>query len=76
MGCLIAAQLWQQIELDLGSQDEALRVADVGAIRDWLAEKIHRCGRRLDTEPLVERATGRGIDVAPFLAHAAAVVSG
>jgi carboxypeptidase Taq len=76
MGCLIAAQLWQQIELDLGSQDEALRVADVGAIRDWLAEKIHRCGRRLDTEPLVERATGRGIDVAPFLAHAAAVVGG
>ncbi|MGD0980046.1 MAG: carboxypeptidase M32, partial [Solirubrobacteraceae bacterium] len=76
MGCLIAAQLWQQIELDLGSQDEALRVADVGAIRDWLAERIHKCGRRLDTEPLVERATGRGIDVAPFLAHAAAVVSG
>jgi carboxypeptidase Taq len=76
MGCLIAAQLWQQIERDLGSQDEALRVADVGAIRDWLAEKIHKCGRRLDTEPLVERATGRGIDVAPFLAHAAAVVGG
>ena len=31
---------------------------------------------RLDTEPLVERATGRGIDVAPFLAHAARVVGG
>jgi carboxypeptidase Taq len=76
MGCLIAAQLWQQIEADLGSQDEALRVAEVGAIREWLAEHVHKYGRRLDTEPLVERATGRGIDVAPFLAHAATVVGG
>jgi carboxypeptidase Taq len=76
MGCLIAAQLWQQLELDLGSQDEALRTAEVGAIKDWLAENVHKYGRRLDTEPLVERATGRGIDVAPFLAHAAAVVGG
>jgi carboxypeptidase Taq len=76
MGCLIAAQLWQQIEADLGSQDEALRVAEVGAIREWLAEHVHKYGRRLDTEPLVERATGRGIDVAPFLAHAARVVGG
>jgi carboxypeptidase Taq len=74
MGCLIAAQLWQQIELDLGSQDEALRTADLGAIQDWLAENVHKYGRRLDTEPLVKQATGRGIDVAPFLAHAAAMV--
>ena len=74
MGCLIAAQLWQQIESELGAQDETLRVGDVAAIRDWLAEHVHRYGRRLDTEPLVEHATGRGIDVAPFLAHAAAVV--
>jgi carboxypeptidase Taq len=76
MGCLIAAQLWAQIESELGSQDEALGAGEVGAIRDWLAEHVHRYGRRLDTEPLVERATGRGIDVAPFLAHARAIVGG
>ncbi len=76
MGCLIAAQLWQQIESDLGRQDAQLRVGDVAAIRDWLAEHVHRYGRRLDTEPLVERATGRGIDPVPFLTHAAAVVDG
>jgi carboxypeptidase Taq len=76
MGCLIAAQLWQQIELDLGSQDDALGVAEVDAIRDWLAEHVHKFGRRIDTEPLVQQATGRGIEVAPFLAHAAAAVGG
>jgi carboxypeptidase Taq len=76
MGCLIAAQLWQRLELDLGSQDEALRTAEVGAIKDWLAENVHKYGRRLDTEPLVKRATGHGIDVGPLLAHAAGVVGG
>jgi carboxypeptidase Taq len=75
MGCLIAAQLWQQLESELGSQDDSLSLGEVAAIRDWLAERVHRHGRRLDTVPLVEQATGRGIDVAPFLAHAAAVVS-
>ncbi|HKE78579.1 MAG TPA: carboxypeptidase M32 [Solirubrobacteraceae bacterium] len=71
LGCLIAAQLWEQLESELGSRDEALAAADVGAIRDWLGEHIHRYGRRLDTEPLVQQATSRGIDAAPFLRYAA-----
>jgi carboxypeptidase Taq len=73
VGCLIAAQLWQQIETELGPQDAVLRNADVGGIREWLGERVHRYGRRLDTEPLVEQATGSGLDVQPFLAHARAL---
>jgi len=69
LGCLIAAQLWERLEADAGAQDEALRAGDAGAIRAWLAEHVHRHGRRLDTEPLVEAATGRGIDPEPFLRH-------
>jgi carboxypeptidase Taq len=72
LGCLIAAQVWERLEQDLGSQDEALRAGDVSAIRTWLAEHVHRHGRRLDTEPLVEAATGRGIDAQPFLRHVSA----
>jgi carboxypeptidase Taq len=70
LGCLIAAQLWEALEADVGSQDDALRAGDVAAIRTWLAEHVHRHGRRLDTEPLVEAATGRGIDVEPYLRYA------
>jgi carboxypeptidase Taq len=72
LGCLIAAQLWEQLEADLGTQDDALHAGDVSAIRSWLADRVHRHGRRLDTEPLVARVTGRGIDAEPFLAHARA----
>jgi carboxypeptidase Taq len=69
LGCLIAAQLWERLEADAGPQDDALGAGDVATIRAWLAEHVHRHGRRLDTEPLVEAATGTGIDVGPFLRH-------
>jgi carboxypeptidase Taq len=69
LGCLIAAQLWEALEADLGPRDEALATGDVAAIRDWLGEKVHRHGRRLDTVPIVELATGRGLEAGPFLRH-------
>src|SRR3954470_3675482 len=66
LGCLIAAQLWEALEAELGAQDDALRSGDVAAIRTWLAEHVHRHGRRLDTEPLVEAAARRRIDPPPY----------
>jgi carboxypeptidase Taq len=76
LGCVIAAQLWEQLEIDLGAQDDALRDADVSDIRTWLGDHVHRFGRRLDTEPLLEQATGRGLDVEPFLRHVSAIARG
>jgi carboxypeptidase Taq len=75
LGCLAAAQLWERLEADLGPQDEALARADVGAVRTWLADRVHRHGRRLDTEPLLEHATGRSLDAEPFLRHAAGLAA-
>jgi carboxypeptidase Taq len=71
LGCLIAAQLWESLESELGPQADALAVGDVAAIRTWLGTKVHRHGRRLDTVEVVESATGRGLDAAPFLRHLA-----
>ncbi|HWH94393.1 MAG TPA: carboxypeptidase M32 [Baekduia sp.] len=71
LGCLIAAQLWETLEDDLGPRDDALAAGDVAEIRAWLGDKVHRHGRRLDTVPIVESATGRGLDAAPFLRHVA-----
>ncbi|HEX8714829.1 MAG TPA: carboxypeptidase M32 [Solirubrobacteraceae bacterium] len=69
LGCLIAAQLWEAIERDLGPREEDLRRGEVAPIQMWLAERVHRYGRRLDTLPLVERATGRPLAVEPFLRY-------
>jgi carboxypeptidase Taq len=74
LGCLIAAQLWEALEAAIGPQDEALGRIELGPVRDWLREHVHVHGRRLDTEPLVERATGRGVEPGPFIRHVSAIV--
>jgi carboxypeptidase Taq len=73
LGCMMAAQIWETLEADLGPRADALAVADVGDIRAWLGERIHRHGRRLDSEPLLVQATGRPLDAEPFLRHVGAV---
>jgi carboxypeptidase Taq len=71
IGCVIAAQLWERLDEDLDGAEEHIAAGDVGPLREWLRERVHRHGRRVDTADLVERATGRGLDVAPLLRHLA-----
>ena len=67
LGCLIAAQLWETIEAELGPREDDLRRGEVAAIQGWLAEQVHRHGRRLDTLALVEQATGAPLGPGAFL---------
>ncbi len=67
VGCLIAAQLWEAMERDIGPRDGDLERGEVAAIQDWLAGRVHRYGRRLDTIPLVMEATGSELKIEPFL---------
>ena len=69
LGCLIAAQLWETLERELGSREEELRRGEGGSIRAWLGERVHRHGRRLDTTELVERETGAPLSIDPFIRY-------
>ena len=71
LGCLIAAQLWEAMEADLGPREEDLRRGEVAPIQEWLGERVHRYGRRLDTLALVERATGQPLSTDAFLRYVA-----
>jgi carboxypeptidase Taq len=70
LGCLIAAQLWETMAADIGPREDHLRRGDVSAIQRWLGVHIHSHGRRLDTIPLVQQATGAGLQTAPFMRYA------
>ncbi|MHB1539190.1 MAG: carboxypeptidase M32 [Solirubrobacteraceae bacterium] len=70
LGCLIAAQLWETLERELGPRAGSLRRGDVAEIQEWLRDRVHRHGRRLDTLPLVERATGGPLEIDSFLRYA------
>jgi carboxypeptidase Taq len=69
MGCLIAASLWESMEREIGARSEDLERGEVEPIKRWLGEAVHHHGRRLDTVPLVERATGRGLEIDSFLRY-------
>jgi carboxypeptidase Taq len=69
LGCLIAAQLWEAMEAELGPCEGGLRQGEVASIQRWLGERVHRYGRRLDTIPLVQKATGCAPQVEPFLRY-------
>jgi carboxypeptidase Taq len=71
LGCLIAAQLWEAMEAEIGPRDEDLRRGELEPIQRWLGERVHRFGRRLDTMPLVVQATGRELEIEPFLRYVA-----
>jgi carboxypeptidase Taq len=69
LGCLIAAQLWEALERELGAREEELRHGEVAPIREWLRERVHRYGRRVDTLPLVQGATGQPLQSGAFLRY-------
>jgi carboxypeptidase Taq len=76
LGCLIAAQLWEAMEAAIGSREEDLRQGAVEPIKRWLEENVHRHGRRLDTTALVERSTGRDLEIEPFLRYVSPLALG
>ena len=69
LGSAIAAQLWESLVAATGGVDEAVAGGDFAPIRDWLRENVHRHGRKLLPGELLERATGRGFESAPYLRY-------
>jgi carboxypeptidase Taq len=61
LGNLYAAQLMGAAAERLGDLDEQFAAGDFRPLLDWLRREVHSVGRRYESEPLVERATGRGV---------------
>jgi len=69
LGSALAAQLDDAVRAD---RDVAalVREGNVGPIREWLHENVHRHGCRYTTPDLIREATGTTLDAAPFLSYA------
>jgi len=69
LGNLYAASLMRAAERALpGLWDEIAR-GEVGALRGWLRENVHRHGARGSAEDRVRAVTGQGLTDADFLAY-------
>jgi Zn-dependent carboxypeptidase len=69
IGNVIAGQLWARISDELPDLDERFAAGDFSALREWLGEHVHRHGRRLMPDELLERVVGGPLDPAPYLAY-------
>jgi len=69
LGNVIAGQVWACVTADLPDLDERFAAGDFAPLREWLAEHVHRHGRKFSPQETLRRATGSTIDAKPYLAY-------
>ncbi len=69
LGNLVAGQLWDRAQSDIPELDDKLAAGELGDLREWLREHIHRHGSKFSTNELLERVVGAPIAVGPFVAY-------
>ena len=76
LGNLMAAQLWATLCAELPELDAQIERGEFGPLRGWLHERIHVHGRKLPPPELLDRVTGQGLAVQPFLDYLRAKLAG
>jgi carboxypeptidase Taq len=69
LGAILAAQLYEAMiaaEPDLPAH---LAAGDFRPLLAWLRANVHEQGSRYETQELIARATGRPLELQPFVRH-------
>jgi carboxypeptidase Taq len=69
IGNLMSAQLWERARRELSDVDASLGTGQVGELREWLRDRVHRHGRKYSPRELLRRVTGEELRVAPLVAY-------
>jgi carboxypeptidase Taq len=69
LGNVIAGQVWARIERELPALPDEIAAGEFGSLRAWLAEHVHRLGRRRTPDELVREVCGSPLDPQPYLAY-------
>ncbi len=69
LGNIMSAQFMQAAKAAFPSVEDDMRQGDVTRLKQWLVEHVHRHGRKFTPEELVEHATGRPLDLEPYLSY-------
>jgi carboxypeptidase Taq len=76
IGTIVSGQLWSRLNGAIPDLDERFAAGEFGPLADWLAEHVHRHGRRFTPAEIVERATGGPLDPGPYLEYVRAKLAG
>jgi carboxypeptidase Taq len=69
LGNVIAGQLWEAAQRDLGDLPAQIGDGDLASLGGWLREHVHRYGRRLSPTEVLEHAGCGQLSVEPLLSH-------
>jgi carboxypeptidase Taq len=69
LGNVIASQIWEAVRADLPDLDDQLAAGEFAPLRGWLRDHLHRYGRKFLPAEMIERVSGRPLDVGPYLAY-------
>ncbi|HTU94237.1 MAG TPA: carboxypeptidase M32 [Solirubrobacteraceae bacterium] len=69
LGNLIAGQLWERALGDITDLEEQLAAGELGMLREWLGEHVHRHGSKFTTAELLAREVGGPMSVTPFTSY-------
>jgi carboxypeptidase Taq len=69
LGNIFACQLFEQATKELGDMTAAFAAGEFTPLRDWLRQKVHGVGNRLNSRDLMQQITGRPIDSQPLIRH-------
>jgi carboxypeptidase Taq len=69
IGNAVSGQLWEAIRAALPDLDDELAHGELGPLREWLREHVHRFGRKLSPAGVLERVVGEPIRVDPYLRY-------
>lgn len=67
LGNVIAAQLWEAAEAELGDPELLVAEGELKTLGGWLRERVHRHGGRYPLDEMAERALGGPLDPAALI---------
>jgi carboxypeptidase Taq len=68
---MTAAQLFQAVKAKHPEIMNEIKQGQFDTLREWLGDNVHRLGSSLSTDQVIERATGRKLDIRAFKDHLA-----
>ena len=69
VGTILSGQLWARMGAEIPDLDARFARGDFAPLSDWLAEHVHRHGRRYLPSEVIERAAGGPLDPGPYLEY-------
>ncbi|MFQ3631471.1 carboxypeptidase M32 [Roseiflexus sp.] len=69
LGNIMSVQLFDAALRDHPDIPQQIADGRFDTLRAWMRENVYRYGRALDTDDILRRATGRSLDVQPYLAY-------